>query len=90
MSLFIDLNPVTRIGGADHGPNLAQKHDRHMTDPSESVTCGPQITPQLSFIRTIPPMIITAAAIRIGVTASPSRVIPRRNAPTEPMPVQTT
>ncbi len=41
-----------------------------------------------SFISTRPLTISNAATTRIGVSASPSTVMPTRNAPTAPMPVQ--
>jgi hypothetical protein len=42
-----------------------------------------------NLIATIPPTIISAARIRVAVTASPSTATPRTKAPTAPMPVQT-
>ena len=45
---------------------------------------------QPSFIKMIPPTIMAAAAIRAGLALSPRRVRPRRKAPTDPIPVQTT
>ena len=42
-----------------------------------------------TFISTSPARISTAAAIRMGLAASPSTMTPTRKAPTAPMPVQT-
>ena len=43
----------------------------------------------LAFISTIPERISIAAMMRVAFTGSPSAVMPTRNAPTAPMPVQT-
>ena len=48
----------------------------------------PRYSPPDSFISTSPLTIKTAAPMRMGVTDSPSTVIPTANAPTAPIPVQ--
>ncbi len=71
-------------------PTPALEQERAGISDSGPSSSDPAFGHQPTFIKMIPPMIMTAAAILAGLALSPRRARPNAKAPTDPIPVQTT
>lgn len=77
---------VVQVYAGEHGEDIGVQHGDHEFEGAGRFGKHGQLAE--SFIMTRPETIRVAAAMRIGVSASPSTVTPTMKAPTAPMPVQ--